>query len=121
MVKVALIGAFAAAGGMARYALGVMIGVRTFPWATLVINLAGSLALGVVLKLAIDREWPDRLVAAIAIGLLGAFTTFSTFSYETFTLVRTDRVATAAVYVLVSVLGGIAAAAAGYAIASATN
>jgi CrcB protein len=118
MVKAALIGVFAAAGGMARYGLGVVIGMRTFPWATLAINLAGSLALGAVLKFGLDRHWPDRLVAAIAIGFLGAFTTFSTFSFETFTLLRTDRLATAGVYVLVSVVGGVAVAAAGYAIAS---
>jgi CrcB protein len=116
-----MIGLFAAAGGLARYGVGVAVGTRSFPWATLAINLAGSLALGFVLKLGLDRQWPDRVVAAIAIGFLGAFTTFSTFSYEAFTLLRTDRATTALVYLALSVAGGLAAAAAGYALASAAS
>ena len=121
MLRAALIGVCAAAGGLARYGVGVAVGTRSFPWATLAINLAGSLVLGFVLKAGLDRGWPDRLVAAIAIGFLGAFTTFSTFSYETFTLLRTDRIATASIYLVVSIAGGIAAAAAGYALATTTN
>ncbi|MGH9154989.1 MAG: fluoride efflux transporter FluC [Acidimicrobiales bacterium] len=50
----------------------------------------------------------------IAVGFLGAFTTFSTFSYEAYTLFRTDRAGTAAIYVTVSLVGGVVAAAAGY-------
>jgi|SRR5215212_4169638 len=121
MVKALLIAGFAAVGGLARYGVGVAVGTRSFPWATLSINLAGSLALGFVLKAGLDRGWSDRVVAAIAIGFLGAFTTFSTFSYETFTLIRTDRVTTAAIYVLASLMGGVAAAAAGFALATSTR
>jgi CrcB protein len=121
MVKVVMIAGLAAAGGLARYGIGVAVGTRSFPWATLAINIAGSLALGFVLKLGLDRGWPDRVVAAVAIGFLGAFTTFSTFSYETFTLIRTDRVTTAAIYVAASLVGGVAAAAAGYALATSTR
>jgi fluoride exporter len=120
-VKAALIAGLAAAGGLARYGVGVAVGTRSFPWATLAINLAGSLVLGFVIKAGLDRGWPDRVVTAIAIGFLGAFTTFSTFSYETFTLLRTDRATTAAIYVAASLVGGIAAAAAGYMLAATTT
>ena len=51
----------------------------------------------------------------MAVGLLGAYTTFSTFGYETFTLIRADRLGVAAGYVVASVLGGLAATALGYA------
>ena len=118
MTKAALVGLCGAAGALTRYSIAVVIGVRSFPWSTLAINLAGSLALGFVLKLGVDRGWSDRTIAPIAVGFLGAFTTFSTFSYETFTLVRTDRPIAAAIYVGVSVGGGLATAAIGYVIAS---
>ena len=83
-----------------------MVGVRTFPWATLAINLTGSFVLAMLLTAGIQRGWPENAVIPLAVGFLGAYTTFSTFSYETFTLGRADRVVTAAVYVAVSVAGG---------------
>lgn len=108
-----LIAAAGAAGALARYGVGVAVGVRTFPWATLFINVVGSFLLGLVVATG-----PARLSADIRLGLaagfLGAFTTFSTFSHETVTMVREGRVASAALYVAISVLGGLAAAAAGY-------
>lgn len=52
----------------------------------------------------------------MAVGLLGAYTTFSTFGYETFELLRTDRAGSAVGYVLASLLGGLAATALGYAV-----
>ena|SRR5688500_3021127 len=118
-MKVALVGLAGAAGALARYGLGVAVGVRSFPWATLGINLTGSFLLGLVLTAGIERGWPETTTVPIAVGFLGAYTTFSTFSFETYTLLRTDRAALAAIYVGVSVIGGIAAAAVGYAAARA--
>ena len=118
MARPALVGLFGAAGALSRYAIGRFVGIRAFPWATLAINLTGSLALGFLLKLAIDRGWSDQLVLPVSVGFLGAYTTFSTFSYETFTLARTDRIAEAALYVAVSLVGGVVAAALGYAAAA---
>lgn len=113
-MKVVLVAVAGAAGALARYGVGSAIGVRSFPWATLGINLTGSLVLGFVLAMSVEREWSAMTVAPIAIGFLGAYTTFSTFSYETFTLVRTDRAVTALAYVAASLAGGVLAAAAGY-------
>jgi len=110
-----LVAVAGAAGALGRYGIGRAIGVRWFPWATLGINLAGSFLLGLALVLAVERDWSDVRTVPLAVGFLGAFTTFSTFSYETFALLRTDRPAEAAVYVLSSVAGGVLAAAAGYA------
>lgn len=100
-------------GALCRYGIGVAVGVQTFPWTTLGINVAGSFALGVVL--VAGPSWLSQdAVTAVAIGFLGAFTTFSTFSFETQTLLRTGRGSAAATYVVLSVGLGVAAAALGY-------
>jgi CrcB protein len=115
MLKVALIGVAGAAGALARYGIGVAVGVRSFPWATLGINLAGCLVLGFVLA-GPARRWSPTTTAAVGVGFLGAFTTYSTFANETDALWRAGRGGAAAAYVAVSIVGGLAAAAAGYAL-----
>ena len=116
-MKVLLVGIAGAAGALARYGIGLAVGGRTFPWSTLGINLSGSFVLGFVLAFGLERGWSETTTVPLAIGFLGAYTTFSTFSYETFTLARTDRAALAAIYVAVSVVGGVLAAFAGYTLA----
>ena len=115
-MKVLLIAVAGAAGAVSRYGIGRWVGTHTFPWSTLGINVVGSFALGLVLHASNLRHWPDTSTAAVAVGFLGAFTTFSTFSYEVQDLLRTDR-AGAAGYIGLSLIGGVLAAAAGYAIA----
>ena len=116
-MKVVLVGIAGAAGALARYGIGLAVGGRSFPWSTLGINLSGSFVLGFVLAFGLERGWSETTTVPLAIGFLGAYTTFSTFSYETFTLARTDRAALAAIYVAVSVVGGALAAFAGYTLA----
>ena len=102
-----------AAGAVARYGIGRAVGVRAFPYATLAINVVGSFLLGFVLALAAERL--DREVAAaLTVGFLGAFTTFSTFSHETVVLIRSGRSAAAFAYVALSIALGVGAAFAGY-------
>jgi fluoride exporter len=113
-MKVALVALAGAAGALARYGIGVTVGVRSFPWATLGINLTGSFVLGLILTAGTERGWPETTTVPIAVGFLGAYTTFSTFSFESYTLLRTDRAATAIIYVSASVVGGVLAAALGY-------
>ena len=112
-MRVLLIAIAGAAGAVARYGVGSAIGARTFPWGTLSINVAGSFLLGLLLEVGPGRM-SDDLRVALGVGFLGAFTTFSTFGYETVALLRDGRPAPAVAYVLVSVVGGVAAAAAGY-------
>jgi CrcB protein len=116
-VRNALVAIAGAAGALTRYQVMLRVGVRSFPWATLAINLAGSFLLGLVLKIGLDRGWPETTVLPLGMGFLGAFTTFSTFSAETHVLLRDGRASTAAIYVAASVLGGVLAAAAGYTLA----
>jgi CrcB protein len=115
-VYVALAGA---CGSLARYGIGLAVGPRSFPWATFAINVSGSFVIGVVLTLAAAKGWSPEVTAGIAVGFLGAYTTFSTFSFETFTLAHTGRALTAAAYVVASVLLGVLAARLGYGVAQA--
>ncbi len=103
-----------AAGAVLRYRIGVAVGVRAFPWATLGINLTGCFLLAMLIAGPAQSRWGPVATTAVGIGLLGSFTTFSTFGYETFTLLRTERVGAAAAYVAASLVGGLAASAAGY-------
>lgn len=115
----ALLLALAAGGAMgavARYAVGVAVGrmAHGFPLATVLVNVLGSFAMGVLVE-ATARHWSisPELRAMLVVGFLGAFTTFSTFSLDAVTLVERKDWATAAFYVGLSVLGSIAALVAG--------
>lgn len=104
----AAVGAGGALGALARYGIELAFPVTTteFPWPTLAMNLGGSLLLGVVLFIVFERRPPNRLLRPfLAIGLLGGFTTFSTFAVEV--VQRADtRPAIAATYLLASLVGG---------------
>jgi fluoride exporter len=90
-----------------------------FPWGTFVINVTGSFLLGIVTGLALYHGLGDLPRAAIATGFCGAYTTFSTFSYETVRLLEEGSVGLATGNALGSVAAGLAAAAIGLAIAAA--
>jgi CrcB protein len=80
-----------------------------FPWATLAVNVAGCAVLGLVVVLS-ERALPSRyLRPLLGTGFCGGLTTFSTFAVETDLLVRAGRLATAATYLVASVLIGLAA------------
>ena len=110
-VLVAVAGAL---GAVVRYRIGLAVGVRSFPWATLGINISGSFLLAVVLAGPAATRWSSSTSTAIAVGFIGAYTTFSTFGYETITMVRTERTAEAIGYVALSLIGGLAATGIGY-------
>ena len=116
MLRFLLVGLGGALGSMARYSIGVATEYWRYPWATLGINLAGSFALGLFLTWALGR-WPVTAITPISVGLLGGFTTFSAFSWESFVLVRSGRLTPAIVYMFVSVVGGMLLAGLGYMLA----
>ena len=107
------VGVAGALGAIVRYAIGLSIDQSRFPWATLLINVSGALLLGFFLAVALGHV-PVSLMTPVAVGLIGGFTTFSTFTWEAFTLGRTGRAELAAMYVAVSVFGGLVAAWVGY-------
>ena len=78
-----------ALGALARWGIGTWFGQRfpSFPWGTLVINVSGSFLLGVLFAALIERSaGTPTMRVALTTGLMGAYTTFSTFSLETFRL-----------------------------------
>lgn len=82
-------------------------------WSTVAINVAGSFLLG----LLVASDWFSRDVReGLGVGLLGGFTTFSTFSVQVVLEADGGKPGKAVLYVVLSVVGGIAAAAAGYAL-----
>ncbi len=108
MRHILLVAGGGALGALARFGLAAIVqqawGTR-FPAATLGINAVGSLAIGVLYVLIAERgllnsDWRS----AAMVGFLGAFTTFSTFSLETVTLLESGRTADALAYVFGSVL-----------------
>jgi CrcB protein len=80
-----------------------------WPWPTLLVNLAGAFTLGVVVMYG-RRHWSGVTVAGIGVGVLGAFTTFSTLAGETWVLLDEQRWAATVGYVAASLIGGVGAA-----------
>jgi CrcB protein len=107
-------------GANARYLLGGWLSGlldSSFPYATLVINVTGSLVIGLVLGLAADRIMPWWWRPGVAIGFLGSYTTFSTFSYETLNLIQEGSYVPALVNIGGSVIAGLVGVGVGLAIA----
>jgi CrcB protein len=105
-------------GSLARYLTGLVFLQRFgpgFPYGTLAINLAGCFLIGIVAELAQTRAFGIGSSARLflVVGVLGGFTTFSTFAYDAVTLAGEALSIPAIVYVLASVAGGIIAAFAG--------
>jgi CrcB protein len=105
-----------AVGAPARYLVDGFVQYRTpgvFPFGTFVINVSGSFLLGVITGLALYHGLAPLPRAAIGTGFCGAYTTFSTFSYETVRLIEEGAVRLAVANVAVSVAVGLAAAGVG--------
>lgn len=85
------IAAAGAVGAPLRYVLDRAVQDRSrgaFPWGTFTVNATGSLLLGFVAGLVLHHDPPETWATVVGVGFCGAFTTFSTFSYETIRLVE---------------------------------
>jgi CrcB protein len=108
--EIGLVGIGAGTGGILRYLINLALHSTKFPLATLIINLSGSLALGVIAGIW-AKDHPLRLL--LGVGLLGGYTTFSTFSLDSVLLLQKGEYAQAAFYVIGSVVLSILALVAG--------
>ena len=116
-MTILLLMVFGVAGTLARYWLQGAVQIRAgsgFPTGTLAVNLLGSFLLGAVARYSFQHLWvPPEWRIGITIGFFGAFTTFSTFSWETVRMLEDGEWFRASSYLSLSVLGGIIAVMAG--------
>ena len=117
MLHVLCIGCGGFFGAISRYLLSGWVQERFgggFPLGTLVVNVTGCLLLGAMMSLVDDHPLlSPNMRGFLAIGLLGAFTTFSTFGYETMALIRDQELMLAGGNILANVILGLVAVEAG--------
>jgi CrcB protein len=117
----ALVAVAGAAGAPLRYVVDTLVSERVsgvFPLGTLVVNVSGSLVLGVITGLAIYHGFTGAPRVVLGTGLVGAYTTYSTFTFETISLLEQGEGWSALRNILWSVVAAGAAAAAGIALAA---
>ena len=110
MIKYLMVAIGGAAGAIARFWVGGYIGERMgtrFPYGTFVINCSGSFVIGLIVTLLAERtHWSPNLRYLIPIGFVGAYTTFSTFEYETLRTLQDGQILAASLNVVLSVVVG---------------
>lgn len=114
MLRVLIVFGAGGTGCVARYLVGLAVGPRSFPFATLTVNLVGSLLIALVLELSRLRSGlPGQLQLALTAGFMGGFTTYSSFNAETTRLVLDGHASRALGYVATTLAGCFAAGLAG--------
>lgn len=117
-MKILAIAVAGALGAVSRYAIsgGVYrLTGSSFPYGTVIVNVTGCFLIGLLYRLSeAGTPWPVELRVAVFIGFLGGYTTFSTFGYETFMLVRAAEFARAAVNVTLHLVAGLGSVWLGY-------
>jgi fluoride exporter len=107
-------------GSVSRYLLGELIQTHSsseFPVGTLVVNVLGCVAIGILARQFLNGQAHHLMRAALIVGFCGGFTTFSTFSFEAFRLWSGGKPVAALSYVVASFMLCLAGTAAGYALA----
>jgi len=110
--EIALVAVAGAMGAACRYGVGIAsnrLFQGPFPYETFAVNVSGCFIMGLVMHLALTAKLPPPAVSAIAVGFLGAFTTFSAFGYATLRLLEAGDFGTAIWNVLANVLLGLLA------------
>lgn len=115
LFKFLLVGCGGFLGAMLRYAVSVWLNSEPghFPWGTLTVNLAGCLAMGILLGLGVHRNLETQWLL-LGVGVLGALTTYSAFSGETVQLWMDRHAGLALANVLANLAGSLLACGAGY-------
>ena len=110
-----LVGLGGSIGSMARYAVSLLIRSKSFPYATLSVNIIGSFIIGVVFAMSIkETGLSNNWRLFLATGICGGFTTFSAFSLENMELLQNGKIGMALSYIIFSILLGIIATFLGY-------
>ena len=98
-----------ALGACLRYLVILWIPTEGFPWSTLSVNLIGSFALGIIIGLSSNQLLDERFTLLIATGILGAFTTMSTYSVDTIALWQNERIMAIFYIIATAIIGPILA------------
>ena len=117
MYKLLLVALGGGIGSMLRYLVATGVhewANKVFFWGTITVNIIGSFIIGIAWALFEQHIEQENLRLFIMIGILGGFTTFSSFSLETFTLFKNGELKLALSYILISNIGGITAAFSSY-------
>jgi CrcB protein len=123
MLNILIVGSGGFIGAVLRYTLKVLVDSgpadSRFPWATLLVNLLGCLLIGLLAGLIETRQMFSQEFRIFAlIGVLGGFTTYSAFGFETFALLRNDEFLKAIGYVGAHLFAGLTMVWAGFAMVS---
>lgn len=108
----AAVGVGGSIGAMARYGVGRVADIffgHGFPAGTLIVNVVGSFFMGLLVQWLSQRQGAELFRLFLGVGVLGAFTTFSTFSLDIVNLVRERIEISSVIYLLASVIGAISA------------
>lgn len=108
------VGAGGALGAALRYAISLLPYKGLFPALTLITNVLGAAAIGCIAGVAARRGGHEQLALFLKTGVCGGFTTFSTFSLETYDLLNRGHYKTAVAYMILSMVLCLAGVAAGF-------
>lgn len=110
-----LVGLGGGLGSVMRYGISLLLNQKLFPWATLAVNISGSLLIGIIFALSTrPDELSNNWKLFLTTGICGGFTTFSAFSVENMELLQSGKTGLAIVYIIASIILGIMAAFTGY-------
>ena len=110
-----LVGLGGSIGSMVRYAVSFLIRSKSFPLATLSVNIIGSFIIGFVFAISLkEGGLSNNWKLFLATGICGGFTTFSAFSLENMGLLQSGKIGMAVTYILLSIVLGIVATFLGY-------
>ena len=114
-----LVGLGGSIGSMLRYAVSHFFRSSSFPIATLIVNIIGSLVIGIVIGIAAkDAGFSQNWKLFLTTGICGGFTTFSAFSAENLLMLQNGKYILSLVYICSSIVAGIAAAWLGFKLVS---
>jgi len=109
--NILLVGLGGGIGSMLRYVAWLLFSSRSFPYATLAVNIAGSFGIGLLLAMGIKSSvLSDDWKLFLATGICGGFTTFSAFSAENMVMLQSGKYSIAFLYIGLSLIAGIGAA-----------